>query len=179
MSRLDTFEAALKNYDHQLRVRWHQQARQYAVEREMRNVPPENRERSARAFHRIATRSPKPNLTLEQREKFLATRAKYRAKLDAINERHRILFFLPDLSDQTLNSTLYTLKSTDNWVKGKYVGDSRRAAEVIENEEDYEERFREQQHRFRRRRDYRDAAKEHYPHTQYKFGSRVSMAGAA
>lgn len=112
------FQDIVQQFDRELRVKWHPEKWQYAVERRMHATEFRIRTALKEIFYGKANRRihDGPQFTKEKIQKQLESRYEARARLNSLNDGgYRILFFFDEANGDTLNAVLYTLRSTDLW----------------------------------------------------------------
>ncbi len=175
------FSNAIKDYDGKLRVRWCPSLGEYAIEREAHGTPSETIDGLKAVFHARSQRKIREGTSLEVQRKTLRRRKEAKERLDALNRHnHRILFFIPDLKNGTLQDTLYTLQQTDLWnYYGPMRGDVNKHTDMISREIDYYDNDVDERARNKFQDDRIHRAKHLYDHLRYRDGSRISMVGAS
>ena len=172
----DTVNAALQNYDIMLRV-VRREPMGWAVERKIHNTPAWKIEPLKQVLYSRANRAIPDGLPLDREAQALSRRRDARARLDAMNEGYRVLFFAPDLDDTTVNHIMGTLKATDLWAKSNHEqGREAQTADRIASDMDYEQARAEERLAAINRDENRARATEAYFHAGYKSGLRISMA---
>jgi len=171
----------IKDYDGKLRVRWCPSLEEYAIERETHGTPSETIDGLKAVFHARSRRKIRDGMSLEIQRKTLRRRKEAAERLNALNQHnYRILFFIPDLRNVTLQDTLYTLRQTDLWsYYGPMRGDVNKHTDMISREIDYYDDDVDERSRKKFQDDRIHRAKHLYDHLRYRDGSRISMAGAS
>lgn len=168
----------LQNYDIMLRVAYRPSVSKWAVERRMHNTPNHKIEPLKKLLHNRANRAIPEGLKADQEAQLLLSRKDSRARLDAMNDGYRPLFFVDDLSETTVGHIMATLKATDLWShQGYKQGDTGGSADRIAGQMDYEQDREQERVAAAHRDELANRAYEAFYHAAYKSGKRISMAG--
>ena len=112
------FLAPIQGYDTALTVRWAPLVNQWALERDMHDSDQGTIDRLKQVMHRFSHRKIPHGLDLQKRTAIEARRRELVERLQSLQKRRRIIFFIEELNLATRDATLRTLKETDLWNHG-------------------------------------------------------------
>ena len=141
------FLAPIQGYDSALTVRWAPLVNQWALERDMHDSDQSTIDRLKEVMHRYSNRKIPYGLDIRRRAKIEARRRDLAERLQSLQKKRRIIFYIEALTLASREGTLRTLKETDLWNHGDthYSGDkedhgNRVAARMDRDEENEKQR---------------------------------------
>ena len=114
------FLAPIQLYDSALTVRWAPLVNMYALERDMHDSDQATIDRLKEVMQRFSARKipSSPDVSRVRRAAIGARRRDLAERLQSLQKRRRIIFFIEELNLATRDATLRTLKETDLWNHG-------------------------------------------------------------
>ena len=176
------FLAPIQGYDSALTVRWAPLVNMYALERDMHDSDQSTIDRLKAVMQRFSTRKVPsgPDVSLARRTAVEARRRDLSERLQSLQKKRRIIFFIEELNLATRDATLRTLKETDLWNHGDnhYSGNIEDHANKVAARMDAAEKDEKQRQLRTFEKDIRYHGLDVWLDTKRRSGERINNAGS-
>ena len=181
MKRKDNswFLDPIQGYDSALSLRWAPLVNQWALERDMHDSDQSTIDRLKAVMHRYSNRKIRPGFNVQKHAKIEARRRDLAERLQSLQKRRRIIFYIEELNLLTRDATLRTLKETDLWNHGDvhYSGNKEYHGNKVAAQMDRAEEDDRQRQKRSFERDIRYHGLDVWLDAQRRSGERINNAG--